>query len=222
MNHILKPPNPFKWTGTPSAYYLKESNIDLNIELAEMLILSMIVDKSIKQERLNMTKIYKRTKKAPEGDPLFNINGVLEQYLDIHVMSPFKLEFKIEDDYIEATIFSTKNSHFTKDGHAVHFKIGSVSDFASLFIQLTIFLQANKDVYKEYISFLSILEPLFTGMEDALIMADNTYIVNAIEWISSCVKKTTVDNKRVQLTIKDPSQFFGKSVIPESKYKGLN
>jgi len=218
MNDILKRPKIFKWQATPAKYYLKEQDIHLDIELDELIITAMLLDRAIMQERQNMTKSYKRSKQVT-GDPLFNCSGTFEQYLDIHLQSPLKLKYKIIDDHVEAYLYATSKTHLTHDTEIVHFMMGHISNFYKLYVQSPIFLLVNKEVYQKEYSNLKLLDPLFTGMEEALILLDNEYINKSILWIESSVKSYRLDKDRIKLHIKDPTTHFGNSVKSESKYK---
>lgn len=221
MKDFLKRPKIFNWTATPASYYLKEQDIHIDSDLEELIVISMLLERSLMQEKLNMTKIYNRTKECA-GDPLFNSSGVFEQYLDIHMTHPFKLQMRIKDDYVEASLYSTHDTHLTKEGFILYFKTAHISQFVQLYLQTAVFLQINKDVYQNHFTNLKLLDPLFSGMEDALILCDNENINESILWIQDAAKHVSLNGNRVKIQIKDPTTYFGKSVMPQSKYKGLN
>jgi hypothetical protein len=222
MNNILKKPKIFDWKATPAKMYLEQKDININIELEELLILASLIERAMLQEKHNMTKIFKRAKNSPQGDPLFNTSGTFEQYLDLYLSGSIRSEYKLIENEVEVYLYATRDSHLTKKDQPLHYTQGNIKHYTSLFAQLTVFLQINRSMYLDEIKTLNLLEPIFNGMEEALMLLDQNHINQSIDWITNCVKQSTITDDRIDIIIKDPKEQFGKTATQESKYKGLN
>lgn len=221
----------FKLDAFPVSYWNKKNpdkNIKQSIRAEEVLVLGLLAQKAIYDERLYRALASKEGDATPLCVPFLACSYRFEHLVDMWLSGGFNVEWFIERDIASCTITAnrtSKNEDLVKAGVVKNAVIAhALTPLARIQNLFSISISFFCSVVNLYVEALPWLEKYIAMLEDfevAIMIQEDEELFSSLEFMFNCVQSLSVDETDLLVTLEDwRAKFGGESLlIQETKPK---